>query len=269
MQINYYDAHGHINSKAFDEDRDALLALHELEGVAQIIVGTDAKESVSAITLANPSKGRWATIGQHPTDNHAEEFDMEKYRAWAALPEVVAIGECGLDYYWPASDNWPTGEENEKNRQRELFSKQIQVARESNKPLVIHGRPTKGSMDAYDDIIAQLKKEGEGVIGDIHFFVGDTRVAKEFLDLGFSMSFTGVITFTHDYDEVVKYIPIERIMAETDAPYVAPKPYRGKRNEPHHVREVYKKIAELKELDEEAVRVQLNDNVRKIFKLPE
>lgn len=267
MQINYYDAHGHINGREFDEDREALLAAHEEEGIGQIVIGTDSAMSAKAVALADIKKGRWAAVGQHPTDNHAEEFNMEKYRAWVALPEVVAIGECGLDYYWPASDNWPLGEENEKNRQRELFSKQIQLSRESGKPLVIHGRPTKGSMDAYDDIIAQLKREGEGVIGDVHFFVGDTRIAKEFLDLGFSMSFTGVITFTHDYDEVVKYIPLERIMAETDAPYVAPKPFRGKRNEPHHVREVYKAIAEIKGVDFENVRVKINENCTRLFNL--
>jgi TatD DNase family protein len=263
----YIDAHGHINSGAFDEDREALLALHEEEGVAQIIIGTDSKESAKAVLLADPRKGRWATVGQHPTDNHAEEFDMELYRSWLVKPEVVGIGECGLDYYWPESDGWPTGETVEKARQRELFSKHIQLARATGKPLVIHGRPTKGTMDAYHDIIEQLKSEGQGVVGDIHFFVGNTAVAKEFLDLGFSMSFTGVITFTHDYDEVVKYIPLDRIMAETDAPFVAPKPFRGKRNEPHHVREVYAKIAELKGIEPEEARIQIVTNCINLFKL--
>lgn len=272
FEWKYIDAHGHINGKEFDKDRDELLGRAREEGVAQIVVGTDSVMSAKAVALADGAKGIWATVGQHPTDNHAEVFDVKQYREWLLRDDVVGIGECGLDYYWPASDAWPTGEEAEKARQKELFAAHIQLAIETGKPLMIHGRPTKGSMDAYDDIITQIKDANEthnvSLRGNIHFFVGTPEIAKQFLLLGFTMSFTGVITFSHDYNKTIESIPLDMILAETDAPYVSPKPFRGTRNEPVHVREVYKKIAELKQLSVEVVRDQLNGNVVRVFTLP-
>jgi TatD DNase family protein len=162
----------------------------------------------------------------------------------AAHPRVVAIGECGLDYYWPTEKPYRELDE-EKVRQRELFEAQITIALQVNKPLMIHGRPSKGSMDAYEDILAILKNH-PGIRGNVHFFVGDINIAKQFLDIGFTMSFTGVLTFTHDYDDVVLYIPSDFLMSETDAPYVAPVPHRGKRNEPLFVRETVAAIARIR-----------------------
>lgn len=267
----YFDAHGHINSKAFDGDRDEVIKRAKEADVAMITVGTDRNMSALAVALADAMENRWATVGQHPTDNHAESFDMNQYREWVARADVVAIGECGLDYYWPASEGWLLGEVEEKMRQKELFEAQISLSFESGKPLMIHGRPTVGTMDAYEDIIAQIKSANESYAaklrGNVHFFVGDINIAKQFLELGFTMSFTGVITFSHDYDEVIKFLPITSILAETDAPFVAPKLYRGKRNEPIHVREVYARLAELKGLSDEEVSVQLNANVERQFSL--
>ena len=143
------------------------------------------------------------------------------------------------------------------------------LAAVADKPLMIHGRPENGTMDAYEDLIYILrngqKKHGEKVRGNIHFFVGNIEIAKQFLDLGFTMSFTGVLTFTHDYDEVVKYLPLDHIMAETDAPYVAPTPHRGKRNEPAFVVEAVKQIAKIRGEDEEAVKGALLKNARRVF----
>lgn len=272
MDFSYIDTHGHLNDKAFDIDREEIIAGLAREKIATTIVGTDIAMNKKAIELANVNEGRYAIIGQHPYDEHFEDFDLAAYAAWAALPEVVAIGECGLDYFWPASDGWKTGELAEKTRQHELFLKHIDIAQKANKPLVIHGRPTKGTMDAYAEILAILEDKaargGTALRGVAHFFAGDLNIAKRFLNLGFNCSFTGVLTFVNDYDEIVRYMPKDRLMAETDAPYVAPKPYRGKRNEPKYVKEVYAAIARIRDEDPESSRIQLNNNAREFFTLP-
>ncbi len=271
MEFEYIDAHGHLNDKAFDADRDAIKAELLEQKIATVVVGTDVAMNEKAIALANPEEGRYAVIGQHPSDGHPEVFDNDRYRAWAKLPEVVAIGECGLDYYWPEAGEWSGDEQKEKRRQYHLFAEQIDIARSVDKPLMIHGRPTKGTMDAYVDILAQLREAsrapGPEIRGNAHFFAGDKEIARQFLDLGFTCSFTGVLTFTTDYDEVVRYLPKGSILAETDAPYVAPKPYRGKRNESKYVREVYAAIARIRGEDPEIMRKQLNENARRFFAL--
>ena len=165
-------------------------------------------------------------------------------------PKVVGIGECGLDYYRLDSDSI--------EKQKEAFIAQIELANEFNKPLMLHIR------QAYQDALAILKEHTK-VKGNIHFFAGSLEEAKAFIELGFTLSFTGVITFTHDYDEVIKNIPLEMIMSETDAPYVAPVPYRGKRNEPVYVSEVVKRIAEIKNLPESEVAEAIISNARRVY----
>jgi TatD DNase family protein len=171
-------------------------------------------------------------------------------------PKVVAIGECGLDYF-------KIKDESEKILQKNLFESQIQFAIKHDKPLMLHVR------EAYSDAISVLenykKEAGEKLRGNVHFFVGDVAVAKKFLDLGFVMSFTGVITFTRDYDEVIKYIPQNSIMSETDAPFVAPVPFRGRRNEPVFVIEVVKKMAEIRGESEKALNMAILENFRRVF----
>jgi len=287
MTFRFIDIHSHLNDKRYADDLPGVLARMREMSVASIVVGTDREMSEKAIELAEKHDDLWATIGQHPTDNHLESFDDAYYAKLAAHPRVVAIGECGLDYYWPSKDSQRLSLKNskglasvnlkeEKKRQHELFERQIVVAEKTKKPIMIHGRPssikatagqtTAGTMDAYEDILAILKRHPNAK-GNIHFFVGNTAIAKQFLDLGFTMSFTGVLTFTHDYDEVVKYIPLDRMMSETDAPYVAPTPHRGKRNEPAFVVEVTKAIARIREEAEEKVHGALTENARKVFKL--
>ena len=268
MSTTYFDIHSHLNDPRFDPDMDeVLLRMREAE-VATIAVGTDKEMSERAIALAEKHPDVWATIGQHPTDTHDEIFDGTWYREKVKQEKVVAIGECGLDYYWPTN---PDSRKDfgdvdiEKRRQRELFAEQIALAEETGLPLMIHGRPTPKTMDAYEDILEMLL--GRGVKGNVHFFVGDTTIAKQFLDLGFTMSFTGVLTFTHDYDETVRYIPLDMMHAETDAPYVAPVPHRGKRNEPGFVIEVIKAIAQIRGEDEEKVREVLAGNAHQLFGL--
>lgn len=266
MKSKYFDIHSHLNDSRFADDLNEVVSRMRSSNTSTIVVGTDMEMSKRAIELAEEHRDIWATIGLHPTDNHREEFDVSAYEHMAAHPRVVAIGECGLDYYWPAHDGWASGEKEEKLRQRELFEKQIMIAERAHKPLMIHGRPTKGSMDAYEDIL-EILHAYPSVRGNVHFFVGDTVIAKKFLERGFTMSFTGVLTFSGDYDEVVRFLPLESIMSETDAPYVAPKSVRGKRNEPSFVQETVKCIADIRKQDESTVSEALVENAFRVFHL--
>jgi TatD DNase family protein len=173
-------------------------------------------------------------------------------------PKVVAIGECGLDYYRCTEESI--------TKQKENFIAQVELANEFNKPLMLHIRnnPDDKMHNAYSDTLSLLKEYAK-VKGDVHFFAGIWEEAKNFLDFGFTLSFTGVITFTHDYDEVIRNTPLDMIMTETDSPYVAPVPYRGKRNEPLYVKEVVKKIAEIKNLPETEVAEAIIKNAKKLF----
>jgi TatD DNase family protein len=274
--MNYIDIHTHANLAASKDDyRDVVQ--HALDsGVWMINVGTQLDTSTRAVELLDEfPKGVYATIGLHPihtspsfhdTDEIGEEgraftsrgevFDHEAYRTLAEHPKVVAIGECGLDYYRDPTDE-------EKNKQLEAFEAQIALANEVKKPLMLHLRSGAGG-NAYKDAQEVLKKQAK-VLGNSHFFAGSLEDAKGFWDMGYSTSFTGVITFTGDYDEAVKAAPKALIHAETDAPYVTPKPYRGQRNEPLHVREVVARMAELRNVDREKWKGQLMANANALF----
>ncbi|MEK7538544.1 MAG: TatD family hydrolase [Patescibacteria group bacterium] len=269
MNPQFFDIHAHVNDVRFKDDEAEVVARMLAARVSGIMVGTDLAMSRAAITLAEKYAHVWATIGCHPVDNTKEIFDDAVYQKMAEHPRVVAIGECGLDYYWPADAGWVNSESVEKKRQTELFKRQIAIAVAVDKPLMIHGRPTKGNMDAYEDILTILKEakkeHGNRVRGNIHFFVGTLPIAEQFFALDFTISFTGVITFARDYDEVIRRAPLDRIMSETDAPYVAPIPHRGKRNEPIFVEEVVKKIAEIRGEDFETVRKALVVNAERVF----
>ncbi|MEK7118880.1 MAG: TatD family hydrolase [Patescibacteria group bacterium] len=286
MNISCIDIHSHLNDKRYANDLPEVLTRMREQDVASIVVGTDREMSERAIALAEANDNLWATIGQHPTDKHEEVFDEEWYAEKIKHPRAVAIGECGLDYCRLAvrdekvqgdtfqsqgvTSNFLVSDTPdfaaEKKRQHDLFERQILLAEKVGKPLMVHGRSSKGTMDAYNDILEILKRH-PNVCGNVHFFVGNTDIAKQFLDLGFTVSFTGVLTFTHDYDEVVRYIPIDRIMSETDAPYVAPAPHRGLRNEPSYAAEVVKAIARIRGEEEGLVRETLVKNAYKAFKL--
>jgi TatD DNase family protein len=252
----YFDIHSHLHDPVFDADRREVFLRMARENVGTITIGTDMSSSQKAAELAEKEEGVWASVGIHPRDNPNEIFEVEALKNLAAREGVVAIGECGLDYFGSVDPK-------EKKRQQDLFEEHIDLALNTDLPLMLHVR------DAYDDVLALLehraKREGERLRGNVHFFAGDTEVAKQFFDIGFSISFTGVITFTHDYDEVVAYAPKDMIMAETDAPYVAPAPFRGKRNEPLYVKEVYKKIAALRGETEESMREEINTTAIRVF----
>lgn len=259
-----FDVHSHLNDAAFDVDRDEVVALTHERNIFTITVGTDADMSKKACDIAREQNGFFASIAQHPADNTKEIFDREWYVKLARENQkVVAIGECGLDYFRLLPEN----EKEEKARQKKLFEAHMDLAVSLNKPMMIHCR------NAHKDILDILKDKkreyGDILRGDIHFFADSIETAKQYFDLDFSVSFTGVITFARNYDDVIKYAPLSRIMSETDAPYVAPIPYRGKRCEPIYVEEVVKKIAEIRGENFEMVRLQLVDNAFRIFNLAE
>ncbi len=253
MSPEYIDIHSHINFSDYDEDRGVVVKRALDNGVWMINVGTKLDTSKKAIEIAHQYKeGVYATIGLHPT--HTEEiFDVEIYRSMAEDSKVVGIGECGLDYKDMNHEAYSV-------KQKEVFIKHIELANEVKKPLMLHIR------NSYKDAIEILKNYAK-VKGDVHFFAGTIEEAKKFLELGFTLSFTGVITFAKQYKELVEYVPLDMIMSETDCPFVTPVPYRGKRNESVYVIEVVKKIAEIKKMDFEAVKTQLIKNSFRVFNL--
>lgn len=283
--ITYIDIHSHLNLSAFDEDREAVLVRTREAGVAHINVGTKESTSKKAVEIAEANKDAYAIIGLHPIQttseyhdeneigqgsktfiSQGEIFNKDFYRELCKSKKVVGIGECGLDYY--------RNDEDTKEIQEAQFIEQIKLANELQLPLMIHVRDAKGNQSsatttvrsAYDDVYDILKQYAK-VRGDIHFYAGNYEQAKKFFDLGFTISFTGVITFAKDYEEVVRNAPLDMIHGETDCPYVAPKPFRGQRCEPMFVKEIYKKIAEIKGEDEEKVRLQLLENAHKLFNI--
>ena len=275
--LSFFDIHSHPHDKAFDADREQVILEMKLKGVGTIAIGTDKKESIQAVALTENHENIFASVGLHPADNVTEEFDYDFYKNLAQNKKVVAIGECGLDYFYVDSfferDQKEKGithsKDAEVDRQKRIFVQHINLASELTKPLMLHIRASKGSTDAYDDaidILINAKTLGKQVVGNIHFFTGTVDVANRFLELGFTVSFPGVITFAKEYDEVVKSVPLSMMHAETDSPYATPVPYRGKRNSPVYVEEVVKKIAELKNLNVEEVQTQLLENAQKMFK---
>jgi len=266
----FFDIHAHVNDASFDEDRNEVLARMRERGVFAIMVGTDYKSSQGAAMMASfMDGGVYASIGVHPIDDVDQLFREPFFADLLLGKRVVAVGECGLDYSRLVGVSDITAE---KNRQRELFGKQVDFAIAQNLPLMIHCRDSKKSIaDAHRDIISILatkKKESvDKIRGNIHFFSQTIDIAREYFALGFTVSFTGVVTFSNEYDEVIRLAPLDRIMSETDCPYVTPVPYRGKRNEPIFVEEVVKRIAEIRGEDFETVRATLVQNALRTFNI--
>lgn len=256
------DTHSHFNLPQFAEDRDAAIARMVEAGVGTICIGIDMPTSLLATQIAEIHKDIWAIVGVHPT--HWEvEYNHEALKALAQKQYVVGIGECGLDYY-------REHDRRAKPQQKALFQSQIDIARELDLPLMLHIRPEAGNMDAYEEALLMLQDSRNTwptMRGTAHFFAGTKEIAERFINLGFHISFSGVITIFPEYTEVVKSVPIDRILSETDAPFAAPLPYRGTRNEPAYVVEVVKKIAEIKGLSIEEVEMQLLKNAQHLFKL--
>lgn len=268
MTPQFFDIHTHINDRQFDGDRNAVLSRMDEQGVWGIVVGTDRKSSQDAVIIASfAERGVFASIGVHPTDDRNARFEPALFEEF--LKEgVIAVGECGLDY-----TRMPEGEDaqsQEKVRQKELFVAQIDFAVEHDLPLMIHCRDSdKVLAPAHQDVLALLREKkrsaGARLRGNIHFFSQTEAIAREYFALDFFISFTGVITFSREYDAVIRATPLDRLMAETDCPYVAPVPYRGTRNEPIFVKEVVQKIALIRGEDYETVRSALLVNACRLF----
>ncbi len=279
-QIEFFDVHTHVQFAAFDKDREEVIKRSLENKVGFLNVGTQKETSLAAVHLAQIYENwpLYAAVGLHPLHAHksffdknelsedkdsisffGEEFDFDFYKdlVLSNQKKVLAIGECGLDYF-------RVKEKEYRERQQEVFQKQIGLAYQVKKPLMIHCRL------AFDDLLLILKNYKNYLNdppGIVHFFSGNKQQAQDFLNLGFSFTFSGVITFSRDYDDLIKFLPLKNILSETDAPYVAPVPFRGRRNEPLYVIEVVKKIAELKGLTLEQTKSFLLENVKKFFKI--
>lgn len=277
--MKFFDAHTHLQFAAFKDDyREAIKRAFEA-GVAGLVnVGTQKDTSRLAVEIAEeyPS-GVYATVGIHPIHtsksyhdsqelgggeaamaftSRGEDFDFEYYRQLALHPKVVAIGECGLDYYRLENETV------QKEKQKQVFIQQIELAYTIKKPLMIHCR------EAYQDLIEILNSEFKILTsppGIIHFFSGSLEDVKKLLELGFYFTFGGVITFARDYDEAIKMIPLDRILSETDAPYVAPEPWRGKRNEPAYIIKITEKLAFIKKVSLATMSEQILENAARVF----
>jgi TatD DNase family protein len=261
MNIRYIDVHCHLQFPEFDEGRDEILEEMKEKGIAAILVGTEKESSERAIALAEPHEHLFATVGLHPNDSPHEEWDGDAFRKMAQHPKVVAIGECGFDFFRPEDTDIDA-----KERQENIFRAQLQLAQEVGKPAMVHARPSKGAQDAYHET-ARLLREYEGVVANMHFFVGGVEEVDLLSSLGATFSYPGVVTFARDYDDPVRRVPNDRIMTETDAPYAAPKNRRGKRNDPLSIPEILEALAAIREEDTETLREAVLKNAKNTFSL--
>lgn len=266
------DSHAHLDSPRYDDDRDALLARAwdaGVRGILTIGIGEGPDTMHQALDLARAYAGRpdtprlWATAGIHP-----HEASLACDAAYAKLdhllrqPEVLACGEIGLDFFY---DHSP------RDTQRAVFTRQMEIAAARRKPIVIHCRPSGVTSDAWDDTLALLRQHWKptGLRGILHCFTGEIRHAHAAIDLGFLISFAGNITFpkAQPIRDAAAAVPLESMLIETDAPFLAPLPNRGKRNESAWVREVAVKIAEIRNLSPDQVAAQTADNFSTLFAL--
>lgn len=263
MNLQYIDIHSHLNLSPLSENKEAILVKMKEMKVGTITVGTDMETSHMAIEIAKQNPGLcWATVGFHPCDGYIPNNDSDwvELEQLARNEKVVAIGETGLDYFRDQSEDL-------KVQQTWIFKKHIELATKVNKPLMLHVRTSKGTDDAYYDALEILKSESYSGCANFHFFSGSKQCMLDIVAAGFTISVDGPITFVNDYDEMIKACPIESLMIETDAPFAAPVPYRGKPCEPWMVVNVAQKIAKLKGLDLETVRVQMFENTLNFFNI--
>lgn len=267
--MKHIDNHCHLNFEVYDTDREEVLQRMLHDGVGAIVVGINRDTSKKAVELAKENENLWSIVGLHPintspsfdeetkkTVSEGEIFDTDYYRELARDSRCVGIGECGFDFFRVSADSYDI--------QEKAFRAQIELALELDKPLMLHMRSGNG-LNAYQESL-KILREYNVTRGEAHFFAGSIEDAKDFLDLGFHISFTGVITFAKQYEELVKYIPNDRLLSETDSPYVAPVPFRGKRCEPTYVTEVVEKMVRIKDEDFNDFRGQLLQNSKDLWK---
>jgi len=275
------DTHSHLNFHTFKDDADQVIQNTLDEDTWMVVVGSDYKSSQAALKIANRyERGVYAAIGLHPIhlfpiraqgddydfDTKAEEFSYDNYEKLAKFEKVVAIGEIGLDYYHidPSLDAVEV-----KRKQQDVFAKQLLLSRKVGKPAIIHCR------QAHDDtleLIRGLKRENKDLFsasqpwGVMHCFSGDENLAWEYFGLGLLISFTGLITFSKQWDDLIRKLPDDKFMLETDCPFMTPEPFRGKRNEPIYVKYVAERIAEIKNWEPAKVAEVTTRNAKNLFK---
>jgi TatD DNase family protein len=265
------DSHAHLNFSDFDQDREAVYQRCRDQNMIVVNVGTNAQTSKEVVTLAHSEPSFFASVGIHPAEisellgkNDILVDAFEHITALAQKEKVVAVGEVGLDYYRLINDV-----EAHQQLQKEYFIKHIELAVSRQLPLIIHGRGQQARPYAvYDDILDCLAPYTD-IAGAAHCFGGDVELAQKYAERGFFIGVTGIITFKNNVDvlrEVVRVIPLEKILIETDCPYLAPEPYRGKRNESSYVHYVAEKIAELKNINTATVVEQTTYNAQQLFK---
>lgn len=252
------DTHTHLNDAKFAAEGETAAAVERARaaGVTRMInMGDTMASSAKAVALAHAYDGLFAGVGIHPEEAFPMgEADDAKLATWAADPKVVCIGEIGLDYYW-------NKDEENHALQRRIFIRQLALARDLDLPVCIHDR------NAHGDTLEILKKEGKGNRGVIHCYSGSLEMAKEFVRMGWYLGVDGPLTFKNaaKLPEVVRWIPLDRLLVETDAPYMAPVPMRGRRNEPAYVRYVAEKVAEIRGISLEDVAAQTTKNAETVY----
>ena len=283
-KIEYFDIHSHIQFDGYNEDREEVIKRMNDLNIATICIGTDLKESELAKKIAEENHNIFYSTGLHPADNK-EEFDFafkNKEKYFSKLKNLfgekcLCIGECGLDYFYLYKD-LEAGKirkeelESEIEKQKKVFRQQINLAIELNIPLMLHIRPSEvdgNKEDAYLDSV-EILKEFKNLKGNFHFFVGTKSVLENILNTlpNFTVSIPAVCTFTDEYNEMIKSIPVEKIHIETDSPFVIPKSRRkvAKRNESSFVIDIFNKICEIKEIENrEEFKNILKENFKKLF----
>lgn len=253
-----FETHAHYDDEQFDSGREALLASLPDCGIKRVVnVGASIASTRNSIELAEKYEFIYATVGVHPSE--IEELNEERF-AWlrdlTKLEKVVAVGEIGLDYYW---DKKPDVQE----RQRYWFKRQMELARETHLPIIVHSR------DAAADTLQVMKEaHAEEIPGVIHCYSYSPEIAQEFIKMGYYIGVGGVVTFKNakKLKETVEQIPLERILLETDSPYMAPEPYRGKRNDSRYIPYIVEKIAELKQVSIEEVEEITWQNAMNLYR---
>ncbi len=252
-----FDTHAHYDDERFDEDRDALLKSMKDAGIGNIVnIGANMASSKRSLELASEYDFMYAAVGVHPSDcAELDDEKIEQIREMSSFPKCVAIGEIGLDYYWPEPDH---------ELQKKWFIRQIELAREVGLPIIVHSR------DAAADTIDILKSENAGELGGVvHCFSYSKEVAEECVKMGFYIGIGGVLTFKNGrkMKEVAEAVPIDRIILETDCPYLAPEPFRGKRNSSLYLPYVVSAMAQIKGMTEQEVINVTEENARKMYRL--
>jgi TatD DNase family protein len=262
----FIDSHAHLEMEQFDADREQMIARARESGIEKIVAigsGTGPGSLDCGIRLAERHEFIYATVGIHPHEaNLATEADFQELQELAKRPKVIAWGEIGLDYFY---DHSP------RETQQQVFLKQMELAQGAKLPIIIHCRPSEGSYNAWDNCLALLEQHWKagGLGGILHCFTGTWPYARRALDLGFMISFAGNIAFpkAQQIRDAAKEVPLGRLLVETDSPFLAPVPYRGKRNEPAFVREVARQLGELRGLSTEEAGCQTARNFCNFFHL--